>query len=299
MGARIVLAAALAGSLLCALRAHALDAGASVSKACPRIDPAVVSLGMSSLLPVNWDRKAGGEACADLGAIAGRYTGQPASSLPAVSDLRAIALRLQQPASPPFSSSLWNHIKSWLRQRFAPFAGPLKRWLSSLPSGNAGAGLWALLLLGAGALILAGVVAIIVTELRAAGLFDPGRRRRSQARDGAAPARLISAEENADGDDDAARLARPASALRMLIEALRRSQRIERDGSLTCREVLAHALFDTQGQREGFASIAILAERELFGPRGLPISVPDELRPTLQQLYSQLLSAPAVRSAAR
>lgn len=85
----------------------------------------------------------------------------------------------------------------------------------------------------------------------------------------------------------------------MLIEALRRSRRIERDGSLTCRQVLAQAVFDTQRQRDGFASIALLAERELFGPRDSAISVPDELRPTLQQLYTQLLTAPAARSAAQ
>jgi hypothetical protein len=86
-------------------------------------------------------------------------------------------------------------------------------------------------------------------------------------------------------------------ALRMLIDALRHSRRIERDGTLTCREVLARAVFDTQAQRDGFAGIALLAERELFGPRDLPIRVPEELRLTLLALYTQLLAAPAARTA--
>ncbi|MGH8199102.1 MAG: hypothetical protein ACREVO_01835 [Steroidobacteraceae bacterium] len=296
MGARIVLAAALASALLCPLRAHALDANASVSQACPHIDPAVAGLGVGSLLPRDWAKKASAGACADLGAIAGRYTGRPASTMPVVSDLRAIALRLQQPATPLASLSLWDHLKAWLRRRLGPFAGLLK-WFHSLPGGNVGPGVQALLLLGAGALILIGVAAIIVTELRAAGLFGPGRR--SQVRRGAAPARFMTTEGSADGGgDEAPTLDRPASALRMLIEALRRSRRIERDGSLTCREVLAHALFDTQGQRDGFARIAQLAERELFGPRDLPVRVPDELRPTLQALYTELLAAPPTRSVA-
>ncbi|HEY1890829.1 MAG TPA: hypothetical protein VGG63_10510 [Steroidobacteraceae bacterium] len=296
MGARsVVLAAALASALLCPLRVNALEASASVHKACPHIDPAVVSLGIGSLLPADWDKRAGAEACTDLDAIAARYAGRPVSTLPAVSDLRAIALRLQQPAAPPSSFPLWNHFKAWLRQRFAPFAGLLK-WLHSLPSGNAGSGLRTSLLLGAGALILVAVTAIIFTELRAAGFFGPGRRRRSKARGSAAPARFVPAEGNPDGDE--ARLDRPASALRMLIEALRRSRRIERDGSLTCREVLAQAVFDTQGQRDGFASIALLAERELFGARELTIRVPDELLPILRQLYTQLLTAPAARAPA-
>jgi hypothetical protein len=134
-------------------------------------------------------------------------------------------------------------------------------------------------------------------ELRAQRLFGPGRRRRSDVRRRTPQTRIVMDEGN-DDVDAAYSLSHPASALRMLIEALRHSRRIERDANLTCREVLARAVFDTQGQRDGFAAIALLAERELFGPRGSPVAVPDELRSTLQALYSQLLAAPAAQSAA-
>lgn len=296
MRARILLAAAFASVLLCPLRAHALAASASIQNACPQVDPAALKLDAGSLLPAGWDKKASAQACIQLSAIAVRYSGRPASPLPAVSDLQAIAQRLQPPTAAPASFSLWRHIKDWLQRRLAPFAG-LLQWLHSLPRGNGGSGLQALLLLGAGALILTGVAAIIFMELRAAGFFGPDRYRRSKARRMTGPARFVTADASPDHQGDGALLERPAAALRMLIEALRRSRRIERDGSLTCREVLAHAVFDTQGQRDGFASIALLAERELFGPRESPVGVPDELRPTLQLLYTQLLTAPVSRPA--
>lgn len=310
-GWRIVLGALLASSMLGPLRAEALDAhslvdrctitvGAhlqgldAIRKACPGIDQAVASLGVGRLLPVDWDKKASAATLRDLDALAGRYAGGPSSTAPAVSDLRRIALRLQQAHAPSSSSSLWHHIEDWLRH-LTPLAA-LMKWLRALPGGSAGPGLRAALLIGAGALILLGVAAIIWTELRAHGPFGPRQRRRSDARRHAAPTRIATDEGNADGAADA--LDRPASALRMLIAALRHSRRIERDGNLTCREVLARAVFDTQGQREGFQSIALLAERELFGPGDLPVAVPDELRPILPALYAQLLAAPAARATA-
>lgn len=314
-GRRIVLAAALASSMLCPHRAGALDAHAVISgcaataganlqglpairRVCPRIDQALASLAVGNLLPVDWDKRAGAAMLGDLEALAERYAGRPSSTPPASSDLRAIAVRLQGPAASPSSPSLWDHIRAWLRARLAPLGGLLK-WLRSLPGGSAGSGARRILLVGAGVLILLSVVAVVIAELRAAGRFGPGRRQRSRIRRPLARARVVAAEEMAADDADAARaLDRPASALRILIEALRRSRRIERDGNLTCREVLARAVFDTREQREGFAGIALLAERELFGPRGSPIRVPDELRSSLRALYYELSAAPAGRSAA-
>jgi hypothetical protein len=269
------------------------QAADAVRQACPGIDPAVLSLGIASVLPSDWDQKTRATGCRDLDALAQRYASQPSSTLPAIPDLRAIALRLEQPQAPYLSSGLWDHVKTWLRRRLAPLEGLLK-WFRRLPGGNAGPAFRTLLLVVAGALILLGIAAVILNELRAAGVFDSGSRRRR-----AVQTRAVMADPSAAADIDATHaLDSPASALRMLIEALRHSRRIEQDGNLTCREMLARAMFDTQGQREEFASIALLAERELFGLRGLPMRVPDELRPILQALYTQLSAAPAVRSAA-
>jgi hypothetical protein len=295
--------------MLCPYRVEALDARGSihwltvnvgakpqgtdaVRAACPGIDQALLNVGVASVLPADWDKKSRTAGCSDLDALAQRYAGRPASTLPAVSDLRVMALRLQQPDVASASSALWSRVKTWLRSRLAPLDG-LVKWLRRLPGGSVGPAFRAALLTGAGALILLAVAAVILMELRAAGVFDPDRRRNA-VRTHVAPA-----EANTDAEIDTAHaLDSPASALRMLIAALKHSRRIERDRNLTCRELLSHALFDTQGQRDEFASIALLAERELFGLRGLPMRLPDELRPVLQALYTQLSATPPARSAA-
>ena len=307
-GWRIALAAVLASAMLCAYRGEAVDAHEpihwltvsvsaipqgvdAVHEACPGIDPALLSPGTSRVLPAGWDKKTSAAACTDLGALLGRYARQPPSTLPAASDLRQIALRLEQPSAPSAASSFWDRVRVWLRRHFAPLRTLLK-WFRLLPDGSAGPAFQTVLLVGAGVLILLGVAAVIFTELRAAGVFNPGRPRHTRTR-------VVMAKESAEPDVTAMdQLDSPASALRMLIAALRRSRRIDHDGSLTCREVLARAVFDTPGQREEFAGIALLAERELFGFGGLPMRVPHELRPALRTLYEQLSAAPAARAPA-
>jgi len=300
--------------MLCPPLAHAVDAHAlithcaataapglrglaAIRKACPGVGEAVATLGMSSMLPAGWDKSASPATLSDLDALAARYAGHPSSALPAASDLRKIALRLR-PLAPASSLSFWDHIEAWLRARLAPFGDLLKKWLHSLPDGDVAAGMRGTLLVVAAVLIVLSLVALILWELRAAGFFDPDRRRRSATRRRATNTRVAAVGATV-GDDlvEAHALDRPAAALRLLIEALRHSRRIERDGNLTCREVVARAVFDTQGQREEFAGIAKLAERELFGPRGSSVQVPDELRSALQALYHELLAAPAMRSA--
>lgn len=313
-GRRFVVAAVLAGSALCPLQAESLDphalitrcvqtAGANVEgltalrKSCPGIDRAVASLDVSPVLPARWADKASTFTLADLDALAGRYSGRPSSAQPAASALRAMAIRLQQSDSSPTGPSLWSRIKAWLSRRLAPAAG-LFKWLRSLPARSGGSTSQGVLLTLATVLLAAGVVALLLTWLRAADRGDTRRRRRGRNVRRAALSPGLPADGTAgDGIDPELAFERPASALRMLIEALRRSRRIERDGNLTCREVVARAAFDTPGQREGFAGIAVLAERELFGPRG-SLAVPHEQRAALQGLYNQLSAAPSKRAAA-
>jgi hypothetical protein len=282
----IVLAAALGSSVLCPLRAHGLEAHTQIARCTDAETPDLQGLAAIR------------QACPGIDAtLAQRYSGHPVSVLPAASDLRAIALRLQKPP-PPVSSSLWDRIWAWLRRRFALPPSVLK-WLHSLPGWSAGPSTQGILLVGTSVLILLGLVAFIISELRAAGLLRARWLKAAPAKRRVAQPWIGTLAGEADEDVDPAHaLDRPALALRMLIEALRHSRRIERDGSLTCREVLVHALFDTQGQREGFARIALLAEQEVYGPRGSSIRVPDELRPALAALRTQLLAAPAARAAA-
>lgn len=310
---RIVLAAVLAGCALCPPQGDAFNAHAPITRraasagtgvpgfesiraACPGIDPAVVARDFERLLPAGWQKKASPAACADLQALAQRYTGRPSSAMAAASDLRALALALQKP--PSASDSLWKSITAWLRRRLAP-AEWLLKWFRSLPGWTAGPSSRAALLVGMSALLLLGVAAFAFVGLRAAGLIGAARRPSSRVRRRFARVRKAARDGQRGGDVEPMPAPdRPVLALRMLMEALRRSRRLERDGGLTCRELIVRALFDTAGQREGFATIALLAERELYGPDGSHIEMPHELRVSVQALYRQLLAAPvAARSA--
>lgn len=313
-GWRIVLAAVLGGAALFPLRANAVDAHdlithcaetsaahtrglAAVRSVCPGIDQAAASLRMGTLLPPDWDQKASPTTLADLEALAERYAGRPPSSLPAASDLRAVALRLQQPEPASSSASVWARIKGWLQHRLAP-AAQLLKWLFPKSGRTAGPGLQQVLLVAVIILLLLGIAAFVMVAVRAAGNRDAGGSKRSETRRRRAALRAMTAAPEVGNADPATALDRPVLALQVLIEALRHSRRIEKDGNLTCREVITRAVFDTQRQREGFARIALLAERELYGPRGATIRLPDELRPALQGLCAQLSAAPAIRSAA-
>ena len=252
---------------------------------------------MGTLLPPDWEQKASPTTLADLDALAERYAGRPPSSLPAASDLRAAALRLQQPEPAGSSASVWERFKGWLQRQLA-LAAQLLKWLFPKSSGTAGPSLQEVLLIAATVLLLLVIAAFVIAKLRAAGTPDAGRPKQSERRRRRAAVRRTTAAAGIGSVASSAALDRPVLALQMLIEALRRSRRIEKDGNLTCREVVTRAVFDTQGQREGFARIALLAERELYGPRGASIRLPDELRPALQALCAQLSAAPATRSAA-
>lgn len=284
---RIVLAAVLGGCALCPLRGDALDA---LRAACPGIDHAAARLDIGPLLPAGWQKKASPTSCADLDALVQRYAGRSSSAAPAVSDLRTLALALQKPQSS--ADPFWKRIFAWLRHRFAPVEGLLK-WFRSLPGWNVGASSRFAVLLGTSVLILLGAAAFIVYELRAAGLIGAGRHPSSRVRRRIARTRKAAGAGQRERDPELTyALDRPVLALRMLMDALRRSRRIERDGGLTCRELVARALFDTAGQRDGFAQVALLAERELYGPDGSAVELPDELRVSAQALYGQLLAAP-------
>lgn len=295
-GRRIVLAALLAGCALCPPPSDALDAASLLIAGCPGTNPAATGLDVEPLLPTGWRRKMSPSTCADLTVLALRYARRPSSAVPAASDLRTLALTLQTPPTPPHS--FWKHIGTWLRRRLEPLDWLLK-WLHSLPAWSVGPSSRTALLVAMSALLLLGVAAFGFVGLRAAGLIGALRRPSSRGHRRVAQARKAVGAGPLDRDAEAMQTPeRPVLALRMLMNALRRSQRIERDGGLTCREVVARALFDTLGQREEFATVALLAERELYGPDGSPIQMPDELRASVQALYDQLLAAPVAAGSA-
>lgn len=285
----------------CAQRAgttlRGLDA---LRSACPGIEQAVHDLGLDALLPADWSRQASAVALADLADLADRYTGPAPALRLSAARLRAVALRLKPPPSPP---SLWERFEAWIRARLGSASAGSTGWLRFLPHVSVGPRLRRLLFELLAGLVVIAAGALVVVELRASGLVGAGRRprpteRRSSAGNGPTEER---AADLADLDHAAPR-ERPVMLLRWLVQALARSHRLERDRDLTCRELIAHARFDTARQREDFGRVALLAESALYGgPQAAAAAIPEEVLSGARALHAQLLAAPAtsaVRAAA-
>ncbi len=259
--------------------------------ACPEVGPTVEALGFGALLPEDWKTNINAGAVGDLTALADRYTRTTARELPSPARLQAIAKVLEPP---PSSATWWERLRSWLMSRLDFDRNRWPDWLRSLAGWRSGA---VFFFYGAIGLVVIAAVAVVVVELRAAGVSGGWRRRtRSQ--------RGLLKEDAGAGDslpglnevDAAAEHLRAAILLRLLVAALTRAHRLEREAIMTCRELIAAARFDNAAQREIFASVALLAEQGLYGDprRGTALSA--ELLSNGSGLYRQLVTAFAEHS---
>ncbi len=257
---------------------------------CPAIDTAIADLGLAALLPADWSKRVGPHSLADLSALADRYAQQPPGPSPSPSSLRTIAQSMQLPAEAP---SWWERLKTWLASWLDSDRGRWPDWLRSLHLSPT-AVRW--FVYGSGVLVILTAVIVVVRELRAAGVFGSQRRRASVRAAPMAPSNIV---ERAPIDIDAApEHLRPVILLRLLVTALTRSHRLERDGVLTCRELISAARFDTPAQREIFMSVALSAEQVLYGdPRRTSLPLDSDLLGNARGLYGQLVAAPAEQPA--
>lgn len=184
-------------------------------------------------------------------------------------------------------------LKAWILARLARQASDQPaawwtKWLAKLtPSQAVLDTLLVVLLL----LVVGGAIAVVIGELRAAGVL--ARRAAAGAtgtRPGApapGPARLRLADVQAAPPGERARL-----LLQLVIEVLSASGRLRGAISLTHRELAAQALLDDDPARARLARLAALAERQAYGARDQPEA---KLEPELGdglELYAALADAP-------
>jgi hypothetical protein len=266
----------------------------ALSKACPGVEQALGQLGLTALLPPGWQKTLTAGELADLGALAGRYGGTPVPKPSGAAALRSIASRLVPPTPPPTWSQ---RLMAWIRHWAGPPLQRLGRWLRSMAPAAGHPRRGREVLDGIIAFLLAAVAVVLALELRGSGLLRRWRRetRPRGARWGAGFAEPAAA---ASGEPEWSRLrASPARVLRLLVEALTRARRLGHDRHLTCRELQAQARLDTEREREDFARVSRLAERELYGPAGVP-PLPEETLEGVKSLYARLLAAAAPGGAA-
>jgi hypothetical protein len=262
----------------------------ALSHSCPEIGPAAHELGLDPLLPPDWQKTTSARALANLAALADRYTAPAPDMRLDGARLRMIARTLEPPRAPP---SLWERIMARVRAWLEPKTESASSWLRFLPNWHLSQRLARLMLEALAALIVIGIAALVVNELKASGLIGGNRYRGSPRRPGSEARPTAEASLDLDALDSAVPRERPALLLRLLVRALTRSHRLGNDRDLTYRELIAKARFDSVRQREQFEDVALLAERALYGdPARAPPAIPDQMLKEARSLHAELLSAP-------
>jgi hypothetical protein len=273
----------------CALQvSHRVTGIAALSKACPGVRAALDQLGLTAFLPPGWPKTLSAHGLTDLDGLLQDYAQPPSSAAPRAANLRLIAAHLTPPRLPPTWSQ---RIRLWIRHWAGAVLRPVVSWLQHLgPSGAHSGGTEAIVYGLIGVLLLA-AAALLIIELRGAGLI---RRRRQATRPRPhSPAGASRGEppETESGEPDWALLREhPARVLRLLVDTLTRAHRLEGDHHLTCRELETQARFDTEIERDGFARVARLAERQIYGPPGATVLAEETLRDA-RMLHARLLAA--------
>ena len=266
----------------------------ALEEECPGLTRALEQSGYLSLLSTSQRDTLDSYDLSDLLAVDDWYAeedSQQAARELDVGTLGAIleSLRAQQPERP---LTWFERFKRWLRSMADRRQGDSDSWLSRWFEENAKVTdkVVIVILYIALAVLLGLTVLVIVSELRAAGVF----RRRPATESGNVAAGAAALEDDAAVDLDSLPVDRKASMLlRMLVATLVQSGRLRAERSLTHRELSARATFDDAGQRESFRRVAALAERTVYGGHEVP---PAEVEPILaaaRALDAQLRGAAA------
>jgi hypothetical protein len=270
----------------CAARGGPVADGVpALKKACPGIDDALTRLKLTEFMPRGWQKTLTATGLGDIETLRQRYAGSPLLQTPQAATLRSIAAALapQQP-----KLTWFGRLRAWVRHTLLQ---PVDRWLRSLDPQLRVVRHSQAIFFGFVVLLLAAVVAVLAYELRGAGLSRlrnltalPRRRGRIDAQfPGSAAAQPLEPDWNQ-------LRAQPARILRLLVGILTRAHLLERERNLTCRELETQARFETETERTGFAQVALLAERELYGPPGVTV-LSDETLLAARALYARLLTA--------
>jgi hypothetical protein len=235
----------------------------ALEQVCPDFDEALNDSGYAPFISPAQRAELTADSLADLHELMVRAERpQAAARGPDLQALPAILESLDkvQQKEPPLS--WWERFKRWLRQRLGRDAGDAS-WLDRFELNPSVA---RALVVTSIVLVILLALAVLINELRVAGVF-----RRDGARRGQSPVATASSERTPTWSD-LDRMApgeRPSFVLRMLVAALVRTGRLRTERSLTHREVSARATLEDEAQRACLTRVATLAERTVYGGAAL------------------------------
>lgn len=201
---------------------------------------------------------------------------------PDVAELAPLLAELGTPGQQ--GATRWERFKRWLQAKFERRQEPddEESWLKRLGRQFETSEGVARLITYTGYVLLGALVAlVIVTELRAAGVFG-GRRREART---ATPMMGMRRRLRLEDIAQAPLADRPGLLLRLLGEALTRTERLPAPEGLTATAIAHRARLEEPDDRRVLQTVATVADAVRYGPR-LP---PDETLESASQAATSLL----------
>lgn len=236
---------------------------------CPALVDAVMASDFGELLPEDWSDGISASRLTELRSALAATESQPGERRLAEDSLRKVLARLDAGA-PQAGPTLWQRIKAWLKSLFEReeeankgnegWFVRLLRWLH-LSTTTAAIINYSLL-----ALLAAAVLAILIIELRAAGVLSRSRSAQRARRDGRKAGTAGSAAVPVDLTV-APLLERPRLLVQMLVEKCVASGRLKERSSLTHRELERAARFEAAADRDSFRGVLAAAEAVRYASR--------------------------------
>lgn len=268
---------------------------------CPGLEHALVELGYAPFISESQLDQLNVYSLVDLQRLAARYREPPAGEFSEIeiATLKPILQSLQQAAQRGERPlTLLERFKQWLRSVFDKPQSDSESWLSRwLENVEVSEAVSRAIVYGLVILVIVLALAVLVNELRAAGLLRrrPRAGKRGEIEADAAPdaTTMTLADLDRVAPND-----RPSVLLRMLVATLVKTGRLRAERSLTHRELGLRAGFDETAQRECFQRVAALGERVIYGDGRVQ---DDEVETVVQagRILNQQLAAPhAVSSGA-
>lgn len=260
-----------------------------LEKECPGLRRALEESGYLALLSDDVREVLHVYDLADLLQVDSWYAARQARDVDVATLTPVLASLREQESERPLT--WFERFKRWLgtlleRQSSDP-DNWLARWLDEV---DVSAAVTRTILMGLIALIVVLAIAIVLNELRVAGVLRGSRGRREAAVDATVAGPALGAAtdfETLSADRKAPML------LRMLVTTLVQSGRLRTERSLTYRELCTRATFDDSEQREVFRRVAALAERTVYGSGAVSAEEIEPVVAAARALDVQLRVSPA------
>jgi Domain of unknown function (DUF4129) len=255
----------------------------ALTAACPQLADALAALGFTRMQYDGSQDRLTRDALRDLASLAQTYAGPKPGKSPDVAALPGILETLAGERT-PLTKTWWDAVRAWLAQH-SDALNRLGGWLQRI---GQSATLLHAISYSLVALVLMATIFVIVNEVKANGV-----RRRVPHRTAARGTSLSDGSQDSAPLEPAALADKLAALLRELVSRLVQTRRLDRERSLTHRELVARSAFDNESQRTVFASVAGAAESILYGPRGATLKDLDTALSGGRTLLAQISHPPS------